>query len=106
MRFRPRALLPIGLAAALWGPPPARAQIPYYVFDDATQVRSIDFVFPEGRTFPDVRLLEHMVLAAPGWLSRLHGALAFLPLVSDPAPHPFTPLDLQRDVARVRRFYA
>ena len=100
-----RVLPSIALVAAL-APAPARAQIPYYVFDDRTQVGSIDFVFPDGRTYTDERLLEHMVLAAPSWASRLHGALAFLPLVGHPAPHPFTPLDLQRDVARLRRFYA
>jgi outer membrane protein insertion porin family len=100
-----RALLTLGMAAALT-PQSARAQIPYYVFDDHTQVGSIRFTFPDGRTYPDDRLLEHMVLGGPSWLSRVHGALAFLPFVSNPAAHPFTALDLQRDVARLRRFYA
>lgn len=101
-----RALLTLALAAAALRPAPAPAQVPYYVFDDHTQVGSIHFEFPDGRSFSDDRLLQHMVLGAPGFLARVHGALSFLPLVGDPAPHPFTPLDLQRDVARLRRFYA
>lgn len=84
----------------------AAAQIPYYVFDAGTQVASIDFHFPNGRTFSDDELLEHMVLEAPGFLGKLRRRLAFLPLVSAPEGYPFSPLDLQRDVARLRRFYA
>jgi outer membrane protein insertion porin family len=102
----PRSALPrLVLLAALGLPAAARAQIPYHVFDDRTQVGSLHFSFPNGRSFPDARLLDHMVLSAPGRLAGLQDALSFLPFVSDPAPHPFDLLDLQRDVARIRRFY-
>lgn len=98
-------LLRIGFLAAFAAPTAARAQIPYHVFDDRTQVGSLHFSFPDGRSFSDASLRDHMVLGAPGRLAGVQDALSFLPFVSDPAPHPFDPLDLQRDVARIRRFY-
>ncbi len=84
----------------------AQAQIPYAVFDAATQVRSLHFEFPSGRSFPVSELKLEMALSAPGALYSIRRLLAILPLVPDPPPHPFTPLELQRDVARLRRFYA
>jgi outer membrane protein insertion porin family len=44
-------------------------------------------------------------LTEQGKTYRLVKALAFLPFVSKPGPHPFDPLNLQRDVARLREFY-
>ena len=41
---------------------------------------------------------------APGSLSRLKGRVAFLPLVS-PGFYPFSPVELQKDLVRLRRFY-
>jgi len=106
MRTLRPALLRAGLLATLATPRAGHAQIPYHVFDDRTQVGSLHFTFPDGRSFPESRLLAHMVLSPPGPLSGVQDALSFLPFISDPRPHPFTVLDLQRDVARIRRFYA
>ncbi len=104
---RPRsAYVLTGALVAILAPAALDAQIPYTVFDAGTQVGSLDFTFPQGRTFSDDRLKSQMALGAPGLLSQLHGALSVLPFVSQPPRHSFTPLMLQRDVARLRRFYA
>lgn len=100
-----RALVLLALLCAA-RPGPLAAQIPYYVFDPSTKVASIDFSFPNGRTFDEDELLEQMALGSPGWLDGVRGTLSFLPLVSAPPPYLFAPLDLQRDVARLRMFYA
>ncbi len=93
----------VGLGAA---PDRAIAQIPYTVFDEDTEVRSLRFEFTSSRTFKDGELKEQLALSGRGALYGVRSALAVLPLVNSPAPHLFTPLDLQRDVARLRRFYA
>lgn len=81
-------------------------QVPYRLFDDSTQVADIDFRFVAGRTFEASRLREEVVLSAPGPLAGVQKALDFLPFVPSVGPHPFTPLELQRDVARLRDFYS
>jgi outer membrane protein insertion porin family len=102
----------LGAGILLAGPMPillhadAMGQIPYTVFDENTQVRSLGFRFPAGRTFDDGRLEEQIVLTDRGGLHGIRSTLAFLPFVSAPGPHPFSPLDLQHDVARLRRFYS
>ncbi|MHB1327675.1 MAG: BamA/OMP85 family outer membrane protein [Gemmatimonadales bacterium] len=91
----------IGMAADRAG-----AQIPYTVFDEDTEVRSLRFEFTTSKTFDEGQLKEQLALSGRGAFYGIRSALAVLPVVSPPAPHPFAPLDLQRDVARLRRFYA
>ena len=76
------------------------------MFDPDTEVGSLAFSFPDGQTFPTSELQKQMVLDAPGFFSGVRSKLDFLPFIPAPAPHPFTPLNLQRDVARIRNFYA
>jgi hypothetical protein len=83
----------------------AAAQIPYHVFDDQTQIASIDFRFTTTRTLRESVLRQQIVQSEPGRLARVQRRLSFLPGIADPRPHPFTPLELQRDVARLRRHY-
>src|SRR5690606_10393375 len=94
-------------AAAVLGPlaPDATAQIPYYVFNDSTQVASIDFRFTAGRTFDDSTLREQIALTERGGWVGLRRVLSVLPLVSPVGEHPFDLLELQRDVARLREHY-
>lgn len=87
-------------------PATAHAQVPYRSLDANTQVRSLSFSFPDGRTFPVARLQETIAVSAMGRAPGLRRRLAFLPLISAPGRHTFSPLELQRDVARLRRFYA
>lgn len=96
----------LAVAAALAAPLQAAAQIPYTVFDEDTEVDDLSFRFLRTRTFGNERLKQEIVLGGRGLLAGLRDALDFLPLISPPLPTPFNPVDLQRDVARLRRFYA
>jgi len=81
------------------------AQLPISLLDDQTEVASIDFRFSGTESFSTSRLRREIALTDRGWLHGLQHALVILPLIDEPAPHPFNPLDLQRDVARLREFY-
>jgi len=96
------ALLAAALAVRAEG---AGAQIPYRVVDDDTQVASIDFRFPEGQSFGKGELRGLLGLTERGGLVGLRRVLSFIPLVPDVGDHPFEPLELQRDVARLRNHY-
>lgn len=85
--------------------PRTDAQIPYHVFNDQTEVRSINFRFTNTRTLDEKDLRRQIVLMDDAWFARVQDLFSFLPGVSEPPPNPFTPLELQRDVARLRRFY-
>lgn len=97
--------LPLLVAGILLAPGPVLGQIPYHVFDEQTEVASLRFVFPGTRSFDNDDLREQIVLRQRGSLAGLQEALDFLPLVPSPAPRLFAPLELQRDVARLREFY-
>jgi outer membrane protein insertion porin family len=86
--------------------PAASAQVPYTVFDKDTEVRSVRFVFPDTRTFEEVKLERAIGIRGRGALYGIRDALSVIPLVPDPSAHPFALLELQYDVARLRRFYA
>lgn len=86
-------------------PAPVSSQLPAYLLDEGTEVRSIGFRFLDSETFSKSRLLDQIALTERGSTYRLSKALAFLPFISGPKPHPFDPLNLQRDVARIREFY-
>ncbi|HYV96581.1 MAG TPA: BamA/TamA family outer membrane protein [Gemmatimonadaceae bacterium] len=104
--MRARLLLRTVAALGLLAPGArVRAQIPYHVFNDATQISALAFRFASAHSFPVSRLQQEMALSGPRRFDGVRRALAFLPAINKPAPHPFTPLDLQRDVARLRRFY-
>jgi outer membrane protein insertion porin family len=81
-------------------------QIPYRMFDQSTQVSDIDFRFVNGRTFDGSTLRETIALTEQGRLVGVRRVLSFLPLVPSVGEHPFALLELQRDVARLRAFYA
>ena len=108
MRASPRALVLLVVAslACLRGATSAHAQVPFRLLDSGTEVRSLSFRFPEGRSFSYTRLREEIVLTATGRLAGLRRRLDILPFITAPGRHPFTPLELQRDVARLRRFYS
>ena len=82
------------------------AQIPYTVFNEDTEVRSVRFVFPETRSFEDAELQLAIALRGRGALHGIRDALSWIPLIPDPVVQQFGPLELQQDVARLRRFYA
>ena len=66
--------------------------------DSKTQVRDISFRFPETDTFADETLLQQITLEQPGFKDKYF-------FWKKDRRYPFTPVDLQKDVVRLRRFY-
>jgi len=69
-----------------------------------TVVRDVSFRFLDTSTFETDRLLQEMATKGPGYFDGIKNHLAFLPLISKKT-FPFDPVELQRDVIRLRRFY-
>jgi outer membrane protein insertion porin family len=85
------------LAIASGLPTRLDAQATLSLVNSETTVRSVRFRFLDHQTFSSRQLTDRIALAAPG-------PLEFLPLYSS-GPFPFTPVELQRDLVRLRRFY-
>lgn len=104
--FRARAAGPVWLAAVILAsttllPLSAFSQHPLHLVTDRTEVRGIAFNFPETQTFETDRLRAQIATASPSMFDRVAD---LLPIVSG-ADYPFEPLELQRDVVRLRQFY-
>src|SRR5688572_1151855 len=101
MRTRAAALaVVLGLVVTGEGPRPAHGQVE---IDAATAVRSIRFSGVDELNERDLRAV--LRTRDRGSAYGLRAFLGRLPLVSDPAVHPFDPFELQRDVVRLRRHY-
>ncbi len=87
----------------------AAAQDPLFLVNDRTQVRSIGFKFADGETFDEDLLKMQIALTEQtGFLffgPGLQKRLGFLPFVPELGVHPFSPIEMQKDVVRLRRFY-
>lgn len=68
-----------------------------------TEVRSLHFT--GAHSLPEHRLRGVLKTKDRGSAYRLRSALGKLPLVPGPTPHPFSPLELQQDVVRLRQLY-
>ncbi len=86
-------------------PSAGSGQFPAFLLDEETEVRSIQFRFLESETFSQSNLLKQIGLTEQGKTHGLKKSLAFLPFFPAPGSYPFDPLNLQRDVARLREFY-
>lgn len=95
------ACLVIVAAASFALTEPGSAQHRLLFVDDETTVRGIAFRFPETQTFGAGRLQDEIFTQAPSMLDRIRKAL---PLMGSPE-YQFDPVELQRDVVRLRRFY-
>ena len=73
--------------------------------DGKTQVGSIRFRFAATRSFLETDLRSKIALTERGSFTGLREALDFFPFIEPVGVHPFDPLELQKDVARLRRFY-
>jgi outer membrane protein insertion porin family len=98
-------------AAALAGtvlaatPGGARAQDALSGVGPGTQVRSVKFVFEGKHILNEKDLKTQVAITGQGKFVGLRKALAILPLIPPVGPHPFDPVELQRDVVRLREFY-
>ena len=79
----------------------AYAQQPLHLVNEQTTVRGVSFRFPETRTFEVDRLSDHVATTAPTFMDRVRRVVPFV----RPRSYPFNPVELQRDVVRLERFY-
>ena len=71
----------------------------------SAEVASIDFKFLGSQSFYVAELEDRLKLEGRGSLYRTRRLLGKLPLIDPPAVHQFDPIELQKDVVRLRRFY-
>jgi outer membrane protein insertion porin family len=69
------------------------------------QVGSIDFRFESQQSFSTSELGGVIALKGRGSLYQVRKLLGKLPFIRDPASHRFDPVELQKDVVRLRRYY-
>jgi outer membrane protein insertion porin family len=98
-----RWLVPLGLLGVAGSP--LHAQDSPSLVGLHTEVKSIEFRFEGKNTLPEEGLRRKIALTAQGSMVGIRRFFSFLPLVSDVGVHPFDPLELQRDVVRLRHFY-
>lgn len=95
--LQPAVILIVVLLSAV----PAAAQVPLSAVNEETTVRAISFRFVEGRTLNPSALEDRIWHGAPGFWDRV---TRFLPFIDAPR-FPFSPVELQRDVRRLERYY-
>ncbi len=78
------------------------AQAPLWLVNERTTIRAISFRFVDTQTFEEDQLRAQMVLQAPSWWDQVKRWLPFMA----PTRYRFDPIELARDVVRLRRFYA
>lgn len=82
-------------------PGQAQSQTPLHLADDNTEVRRISFRFVDSQTFPESLLQEQIATREPGFFDRLRRVVPLM----EPRLYPLDPIELQRDVVRLRQFY-
>lgn len=105
---RARTLTQIGaLTLAFLSACPALSQESLYLINDNTSVRQVDFRFTETQTFTPKQLKARIATKSPGFLQSGWRAsvLSVLPIVPDLVVFPFSPVELQKDLVRLERFY-
>jgi outer membrane protein insertion porin family len=70
-----------------------------------TQVKSVEFRFEGRHTLKEEDLLKKIALSGQGGMVGVRRFFGFLPFVPPVGVHPFDPLELQRDVVRLRNHY-
>lgn len=91
--------LAFGLVAA--APAAAQESVPLFRVNENTTVSDVGFRFRSTQTFSADELAAQIATEGPTFLDKVYRVL---PLVNM-APHPFAPIELQRDVARLRNYY-
>jgi outer membrane protein insertion porin family len=70
-----------------------------------TQVRSVEFRFTDKETLDQGVLRQKIALTGQGGMVGLRKAFGFIPGVPKVGTHPFDPVEMQRDVVRLRNYY-
>lgn len=94
-------LLPLLLAGAA----PLRAQDALNRVGPNTQIHSVQFQVVGKEALDEGALRQKIALSGRGGLAGLRRALGFIPFVPKVGSHPFDPVELERDVVRLRNFY-
>jgi outer membrane protein insertion porin family len=81
------------------------AQDSLYTISSSAQVGSIDFQFKATESFSASELSGVLALKGRGTLYHARRVLGELPVVPSPGTHRLDPVELQKDVVRLRRFY-
>jgi outer membrane protein insertion porin family len=102
MRSEHAARMILGL---LLGSAPLAAQDALSAVGPNTQVSGIEFRFLGEAAFKEKDLWPHIALTKRGGLIGLRRLFGWLPLVPPVGNHPFKPVELQRDVVRLRNIY-
>jgi outer membrane protein insertion porin family len=105
MRIERAAAVLAACATLAGGAGPARAQDPLTRIGAHTQVGSISFRFLDHQSLAEDELRQRIALTGRGSLVGLRKLFGFLPFVPPVGQHPFDPLELQRDVIRLERYY-
>ncbi len=99
---QPLILLLVLISVHFAGQLQVYAQDALYLVNNETTVRKISFKFPEGNsTFEPETLLPQLVTTAPTFWDRFNRLNPFRRRQS----YPFNPIELQKDVVRLRQFY-
>ena len=93
------------LLALLACSPAAHGQNGTYRIDAGARVSTIAFTFTGTESFTPAQLGAAIRTTALGPNVGLRNTFSFLPLVTPVGDHPFSPVQLQEDVARLRQFY-
>ena len=89
----------IGIARNSW------AQSSYSDIRSSAEVGSIGFRFTDTESFPAAELGGVLALKGRKSLYRVRKIAGALPLIGPPAKYRFDPVELQKDVVRLTRFY-
>ena len=89
----------------LLGAGPAVAQDSLLAIRPDAQVGSVEFRFSDSQSFSQAELGTRIALRGRGSLYDVRRALGELPLVPSPGRYAFDPVELQKDVVRLRQFY-
>jgi outer membrane protein insertion porin family len=82
-----------------------QAQSPYSDIRSSAEVGSVGFRFTGTESFPAAELGGVLALKGRKSLYRVRRIAAALPLIGPPAKYRFDPVELQKDVVRLTRFY-
>ena len=84
---------------------PAASQDSIPFIRPGAQLGSIDFRFESQQSFSTADLGRVLALKARGSLYQVRQLLGKLPFIGSPATYRFDPVELQKDVVRLTRFY-